>query len=173
MTRLCMTLTKLGLPLPLSLTRSLSLSLTLALALSLIAAPARAMYCTPLGSTGLVLGYYQPQQLSALDAQTSFAIECFPSVPGENLNLKVRLANAGNGRLLVPLTGTSTGSLLAVQLYRDAARSVPLDEQSAISYSDHPMIPTLYWVSLYARVPAAQDVGTGLYRMPLTVLIDY
>ncbi len=136
-----------------------------------MAGPAAGMYCTPLGTAGLVIGRYQPMQMTAQDAQTSFAIECFPSVPGENLSLSVRLVNAGTGRLRLSQAGSE--QTLAVHLYRDAARSVPLDDQSAIRYSDRPTIPTLYWVSLYARVPGGQDAATGLYQLPLTVLIEY
>lgn len=138
-------------------------------------APARAMYCSPLGSGGLMIGHYQPLQAAPLDAQASFSIECFPSTPGESLNLNVRLSNAGNGRLLLSnmQAGAQGASMLAVQLYRDAARMVPLDEQATISFRDRPIIPTRYSVSLFARVPAGQDSGTGHYLLPLTVVIDY
>ena len=137
--------------------------------------PAQAMICTPLGSGGLVIGHYQPLQVIPLDAQTSFAIECFPAVPGESLNLNVRLPTAGSGRLQLPnlQSGAQAAGTLAVQLYRDAARQLPLDEQATISFRDHPLIPTRYTVSLFARVPAGQDAGTGQYRLPLTVIIDY
>lgn len=137
--------------------------------------PALAMFCTPLGSGGLVIGHYQPLQAIPLDAQASFAIECFPTIPGESLNLNVRLPTAGSGRLQVPnlQAGTQAAGTLAVQLYRDAARQLPLDEQATISFRDHPLIPTRYTVSLFARVPAGQDAGTGQYRLPLTVIIDY
>ncbi len=74
--------------------------------------------------------------------------------------------------VLLLATAQAAGTL-AVQLYRDAARQVPLDEQATISFRDHPLIPTRYTVSLFARVPARQDAGTGLYRLPLTVVIDY
>ncbi len=150
---------------------------TLAIIVLLLATAqaANAMICTPLGSGGLVIGHYQPLQAIPLDAQTSFAIECFPAVPGEALNLNVRLPSAGSGRLQLSnlQAGTQATGTLAVQLYRDAARQVPLDEQATISFRDHPLIPTRYTVSLFARVPARQDAGTGLYRLPLTVVIDY
>ena len=147
----------------------------LLLMLSAFIAPAQAMYCTPLGSGGLVIGHYQPLQSAPLDAQASLAIECFPSVPGESLNLNVRLSNAGSGRLQLPNTqgGVQGAATLAVQLYRDPARLLPLDAQSTISFSDRPVIPTRYFVSLYARVPSGQDAGTGQYLLPLTVIIDY
>lgn len=134
-----------------------------------------AMYCTPLGSGGLVIGHYQPLQGVALDPQTTFAIECFPSTPGESLNLNVRLQNAGNGRLQLPNTqaGAQGAGTLTVELYRDAARLLPLDEQSVISFRDRPIVPTRYLVSLFARVPPRQDAGTGQYLLPLTVIIDY
>ncbi len=137
--------------------------------------PALAMFCIPLGSGGLVIGHYQPLQAAPLDAQTSFAIECFPAVPGESLNLNVRLPNAGSGRLQLsnPQADTQAAGTLAVQLYRDAGRQLPLDEQATISFRDRPLIPTRYTVSLFARVPAGQDAGTGQYRLPLTVVIDY
>ncbi len=137
--------------------------------------PALAMYCTPLGSGGLVIGHYQPLQAMPLDAQTSFAIECIPAVPGEALHLNVRLPSAGGGRLQLPNleAGTQAAGTLAVQLYRDAARQLALDEQVTISFHDRPLIPTRYTVSLFARVPARQDAGTGMYRLPLTVVIDY
>ncbi len=143
------------------------------LLLTLIA-PARAMYCTPLGSGGLIIGDYQPLQSTAIDAQTSFAIECFPASPGEPLQLTVRLLNAGRGLLQLPNTQSPlSAGTLRVQLYRDAARTLPLDEQTTISFSDRPVIPTRYSVSLYARVPARQDVGVGQYQLPLTVIIEY
>ncbi len=149
--------------------------LCLAVLLLATAQPANAMICTPLGSGGLVIGHYQPLQAVALDAQTSFAIECFPAVPGESLNLNVRLPSVGSGMLQLAnlQAGAQAAGALAVQLYRDAARQVPLDEQATISFRDHPLIPTRYTVSLFARVPARQDAGTGLYRLPLTVVIDY
>ena len=137
--------------------------------------PAGAMYCAPLGSGGLAIGHYQPLQPAPMDAQTSFAIECFPSTPGELLNLNVRLPSAGNGRLQLSNTqaGAQGSGTLAVQLYRDAARQLPLDEQATITFRDRPVIPTRYLVSLFARVPAGQDAGTGQYLLPLTVIIDY
>jgi spore coat protein U-like protein len=137
--------------------------------------PAWAMYCTPLGSGGLVIGHYQPLQAVPLEAQTTFAIECFPSTPGESLNLKVRLQNAGSGRLQLLNTqaGNQDAGTLAIDIYRDAARSMPLDEQSVITFHDLPVVPTRYLVSLFARVPARQDAGTGQYLLPLTVIIDY
>ncbi len=146
--------------------------------------PARAMICMPLGSGGLNVGAYQPLQAAPLDAQTSFAIECFPAVPGEALNLSVRVPGAGTGRLLLPnlqggvpgTSGASVGSdtaYLTVGLYQDVARQIPLDDQTVIRFSDRPLIPTRYTVSLFARVAAGQDAGVGSYRLPLTVLIDY
>ncbi len=145
-----------------------------AVLLLVASAPARAMFCAPLGSGGLVIGHYQPLQTAPMDAQTSFAIECFPSTPGESLNLSVRLPTAGSGRLqLVNTQASAQGSALAVQLYRDAARMLPLDEQATISFRDRPVVPTRYSVSLFARVPAGQDAFTGQYLLPLTVVIDY
>lgn len=140
-----------------------------------LAEPVRAMYCTPLGSGGLVIGAYQPLQATAIDAQTSFAIECFPASPGEPLQLTVRLLNAGSGVLQLPnvQAGQPSAASLRVQLYRDATRTLPLDEHATISFSDRPVIPTRYSVSLYARVPARQDVGVGQYQLPLTVIIEY
>lgn len=137
--------------------------------------PALAMFCAPLGSGGLVIGHYQPLHAMPLDAQTSFAIECIPAFPGESLNLNVRLPTAGSGRLQLSnlQAGTSAAGTMAVQLYRDAARQLPLDEQATFSFRDRPLIPTRYTVSLFARVPARQDAATGLYRLPLTVIIDY
>lgn len=156
----------------LSIVPSLSLSMVLLCALI---TPARAMYCTPLGSGGLVIGSYQPLQATAIDAQTSFAIECFPASPGEPLRLTVRLLNVGSGVLQLPnlQAGSPGAGPLRVQLYRDAARTLPLDEQATISFSDSPVIPTRYSVSLYARVPPRQDVGVGQYQLPLTVIIEY
>lgn len=150
-------------------------ALSVAILLFAPAMPAFAMYCTPLGSGGLVIGRYLPLQATPLDAQTSFAIECYPAVPGESLNLNVRLPTAGSGRLQLPnlQVGAQAAGTLAVQLYRDAARQLPLDEQATISFRDHPLIPTRYTVSLFAHVPAGQDAGTGQYRLPLTVIIDY
>jgi spore coat protein U-like protein len=138
-------------------------------------APAHAMLCMSLGSGGLVIGQYQPLQAVPLDAQTSLAIECLPATPGEALNLEVRILNAGTSRVQLPNVQAATqgSSMLVVQLYRDAARTLPMDEQTTIRISDRPLMPTRYWISLYARVPARQDAGTGQYRLPLTLLISY
>ncbi len=137
--------------------------------------PALAMFCTPLGSGGLVIGHYQPLQATPLDTQASFAIECIPAVPGESLNMNVRLPSAGSGRLHLGnlQAGTQGAGTLTVDLYRDAARQVPLDEQVTINFRDRPLIPTRYTVSLFARVPPGQDADTGHYHLPLTIVIDY
>ncbi len=149
--------------------------------------PAPAMTCMPLGSGSLTIGAYQPLHAAALDAQTSIAIECIPAAPGEALNLSVRVPGAGTGRLLLPnlqtgasgmsgasgASGASGTAYLTVQLYRDVARQIPLDDQTVIHVSDRPVVPTRYTVSLFARVPAGQDTGVGHYQLPLTVVIDY
>ena len=145
-------------------------------ALVLVAlSPAHAMNCMPLGAGGLAIGHYQPLDPAPLDAQASMAIDCSPATPGEALNLEVRLLNAGTGRVqLQNVQGMAPGGgTLAVQLYRDAARTLPLDEQATLRFTDRPLMPTRYWVSVYARVPARQDVETGQYRLPLTLLITY
>ncbi len=144
----------------------------------LAALPAPAMTCMPLGSGSLTIGAYQPLHAAALDAQTSIAIDCFPAAPGEALNMSVRVPGAGTGRLLLPnlqagTSGASDAGMLSVQLYRDVARQIPLDDQTVIHVSDRPVVPTRYTVSLFARVPAGQDAGVGHYQLPLTVVIDY
>ncbi len=147
--------------------------MALLLAMLVLGSPAQAMFCLSLGSSGLAIGEYEPLSPHALDAQASMAIECFPAAPGEQLNMSVRLLNVADGRLMLINTNADHSSTLTVRLYRDAARTIPLDEQAVISFTDRPIMPTRYWITLYARVPARQDAAAGRYQLPLTLSIQY
>ncbi len=139
----------------------------------MLSLPAHAMFCLPLGSAGMAIGFYEPLSAQAQDAQASLAIECFPAAPGEQLRLNVRLLNAADGRLNLINSSAGNNGTLTVRVYRDAARTLPMDAQAVISFTDRPILPTRYWVTVFARVPARQDAAAGHYRLPLMLAIDY
>jgi len=132
---------------------------------------AQSMVCIPLGPPSLPFSHYNPLSSLPLDVQTSLAIECIPGVPGETLNLKVSLRGTGSGQL--HLLHRGSGERLQLALYKEAARMTLIDDQTIFHFSDKPLRPSIYWLSLYGRIPSGQNVSVGSYQLPMTYLLEY
>lgn len=132
---------------------------------------AQAMTCRLAGTPQLVFGQYDPQSGGTLDVQTTLAIDCTPAFTGEELSLRVSLAGAPSATL--EMQHQATGEPLAFGLYLDPARSRPLDWQSLFSLQATLAAPMTLTFPLFGRIPAAQNVAVGDYRLSLTLLLEY
>lgn len=133
--------------------------------------PAKAMFCIGEGAPQFVFGHYDPQQHEPHDVQTVFSIHCTPAYRGEALNLMIRLTNLGNGPLR--MRNLDTGEWLQFSVYKDPARSQPIDALNGLSLNFPLMMPTTLSIPVYGRIPARQNVSVGRYHLPVGVTLSY
>lgn len=145
--------------------------LLLLLCASLWQSNAQAMSCRLVGTPQLVFGQYDPQSGGTLDVQTTVAIECTPAFAGEAVDLILSLVAPPSAALA--MQHEASGEPLAFGLYYDPARSRPVNWQNLFSMEATLTGPMTLTFPLYGRIPAAQNVTVGDYRLPLTVLLNY
>jgi spore coat protein U-like protein len=133
--------------------------------------PAEAMFCMGEGAPQFVFGHYDPHDHEPHDVQTVFSIYCIPAYRGEALNLMIRLTNVGNGPLR--MRNLDTGEWLQFSVYKDPARSQPIDALNGLSLNFPLMAPTTLSIPVYGRIPARQDVSVGSYHLPVSITLSY
>ena len=118
----------------------------------------------------LQFGNYDPAVVNAatdLDADTDIDVRCTKNSPGVTVELDAGLNdNAGQRRM------TDGSEFLDYDLFQDAGRTTAWGAGvDAQGYSP----TTSAWVSLtvYGRVPAAQNVGVGTYDDTVTATINF
>jgi spore coat protein U-like protein len=136
-----------------------------------LSAPATAMLCYGESVPQFVFGQYDPHHDEPHDVQTVFSIRCTPAYRGEALNLMIRLTNASNGPLR--MRNLDTGEWLQFSVYKDPARSQPIDALNGLSLNFPLMAPTTLSIPVYGRIPARQDVSVGSYHWPVSITLSY
>jgi spore coat protein U-like protein len=136
-----------------------------------LSAPATAMFCYGESVPQFVFGQYDPHHHEPHDVQTVFSIRCTPAYRGEALNLMIRLTNASNGPLR--MRNLDTGEWLQFSVYKDPARSQPIDALNGLSLNFPLMAPTTLSIPVYGRIPAGQDVSVGSYHLPVSITLSY
>ena len=138
-----------------------------------ISSQALAMTCIPASAPQLVFGKYDPQAIISHDVQTTLGIQCIPNFSGEQLNLTVRLSgNQGKGGLF-QMHNPVSNELLAFYLFQDPALLMPVDEQTNFSFNAKLLVPTIYSLRFYGRIPAREDVSPGIYLSDVIMIITY
>ena len=136
-----------------------------------LSAPATAMLCYGESVPQFVFGQYDPHHDEPHDVQTVFSIRCTPAYRGEALNLMIRLTNASNGPLR--MRNLDTGEWLQFSVYKDPARSQPIDALNGLSLNFPLMAPTTLSIPVYGRIPPRQDVSVGSYHWPVSITLSY
>ncbi len=136
-----------------------------------LSAPATAMLCYGESVPQFVFGQYDPHHHEPHDVQTVFSIRCTPAYRGEALNLMIRLTNASNGPLR--MRNLDTGEWLQFSVYKDPARSQPIDALNGLSLNFPLMAPITLSIPVYGRIPARQNVSVGSYHLPVSVTLSY
>jgi spore coat protein U-like protein len=130
-----------------------------------------AMVCVGEGAPQFVFGEYDPHSHDPHDVQTILSIHCTPDFSGEALNLMIRLANVTTGPLF--MRNLNTGEWLQFAVFKDPARSQPIDALNALSLNFPLTMPTTLSIPVYGRIPARQNVSVGSYQLPLAVSLSY
>lgn len=133
--------------------------------------PATAMMCMGESALQFTFGEYDPQLHEPHDVQAVFSIYCIPAYRGEALNLMIRLNNLGHDPLR--LRNLTTGESLQFAVYKDSARSQPIDALNGLSLNFPLMVPTTLSIPVYGRIPARQNVSVGSYHLPVSVTLSY
>ena len=133
--------------------------------------PATAMICVGEGAPQFVFGQYDPQLQEPHDVQTVFSIHCTPAYSGEALNLMIRLSDVSSGPLR--MRNLETGEWLQFAVYKDPARSQPIDALNGLSMNFPLMMPTTVSIPVYGRIPARQNVSVGSYHLPVNITLSY
>jgi spore coat protein U-like protein len=66
-----------------------------------------------------------------------------------------------------------TGEWLQFSVYKDPARSQPIDALNGLSLNFPLMAPTTLSIPVYGRIPARQDVAVGSYHWPVSITLSY
>ena len=143
----------------------------IAVLILLYAADAGAMSCVVESAPQFVFGRYDPQSALPLDVQTSFSVQCTPAFRGEALNLQISFAGIGAGQL--KMRNAANGELLSFSMYRDPARSQPIDAQSVLSFSTRLLTTTTLSLPVYGRVLPRQNAAVGTYQLGVAVILNF
>lgn len=121
-------------------------------------------------ATPLAFGNYDPTSASPTDASTSLVVLCTSGTAFQvGLN-----AGGGSGATVTSRKMTSGSDVLGYGLYQDTGRTTRwgdtpgTDTPAATTAS---VLPTT--LTVYGRVPASQNVPTGLYSDVVTVTVTY
>ena len=126
--------------------------------------------CT-ISATGVNFGLYDVFAPMPTDSTGSVTYDCEPS----DKNIRITLSS-GVGGTFLPRSLTNGSDLLAYNLFTDAAlTSIWGDGTGGSNFyyknNPHPVKPTV--LTIYGRIPALQDVGTGSYTDTVIVTVDF
>jgi spore coat protein U-like protein len=121
----------------------------------------------------LQFGNYDPAVLHAtadLDAATTIQVRCTKNSPGVWIGLDLGANETGSTRRMAG----PGGEYLNYELYKTAARdTVWGDAVQADGVNYSPTTSAWTNVSVFGRVPQAQDVGVGVYNDSVLATINF
>jgi spore coat protein U-like protein len=128
--------------------------------------------CT-ISSTGVNFGNYDVFNASPNDTTGTISYQC-----NKKSDVTIHLNKGMNASTFDPRKMTGAGDLLNYNLYRTAARTSAViwgdGTGGTVFYSlSNVAKDTLITVTIYGRVPAAQDVAAGAYSDSVTATINF
>jgi len=139
-------------------------------ALAILCLPRPALAICTITATNVNFGNYDVFSATALDTTSTITYRC-----GTESNISVML-NTGSSGTFNPRTMRKTGEVLNYNLYRNAARTnIWGDGTGGSTYYTRANPPnnTNVVLTVYARVPALQDVSGGTYTDTITATINF
>ncbi len=136
-----------------------------------ISANAKAASCTAFGAQQLVFSYYNPLSPIDHDNMMTLTVFCQPSVKGELVGVQIGIRSSGNDGTDRKLQGPTDS--LRFGLYSDLAHTNLIVDESRFSFSETLINNQLFFLPVYGRIYAGQNVGAGNYMASLTVTMDY
>lgn len=119
----------------------------------------------------LDFGNYDPAVVNAaadLDGQTDIDVRCTKNSPNVWIGLDEGANdNAGQRRM------TDGSEFLDYDLYQDAGRSVAWGNLVGDGQSYSPLTSSWTTLTVFGRVPQAQDVGVGVYNDTVVATINF
>jgi len=141
-----------------------------ALALALLLAPPIARAACSVEPTPVVFGAYSPFDGAPADTTGTLRVSCDAVTVGYTL-----LLGSGGAGSYAPRRLSGGAHTLAYNLYADVLRTVIWGDGSAgtATVSGAFALPGTAEHTVYARVPARQNVGAGSYSDAVTVTINF
>ena len=136
--------------------------------------PAFAISCSFVSVSGASFGAYDVFSVGALDTTGSITIVCTSVVPTDNITLD--LSQGGASSFSPRVLSRAGGGSLDYNLYTDAARTTVFGDGSSGTGHYGPANPpdnSNVTITVYARVPAQQDVVAGTYSDTIVATINY
>jgi spore coat protein U domain-containing protein, fimbrial subunit CupE1/2/3/6 len=130
---------------------------------------AEAAHCT-ISTTSVTFGSYDVFASTPTDTTGTVSFTC-----SGNADVTIRLSKGGSSTFN-PRTMNGGTDTLNYNLYKDAARTTVWgDGTGSTATYTQTAVPnsTAQNLTIYARIPAAQDVGAGTYTDSVTVTIDF
>ena len=134
-----------------------------------------AVSCTIATLSSAAFGIYNPYSALALDGAATASISCSGTLSGEVAKLSIT-ASAGLAGSFFPRKMQGPGlNLLNYNLYIDAARTQIFGTGAAGTFADtgSARTPVTFTHTIYARVPAGQDVAVGAYSDVLIYTVNF
>ena len=132
---------------------------------------AQAASCSVFGAQQLVFSYYDPLSRTDHDNMMLLTVFCQPGVRGELVVLNVGIRSGGNDGADRRLQGTTDS--LRFGLYSDPAHATLIVDETRFSFSETLINNQLFFLPVYGRIYAGQNVGAGNYMASLIVTMDY
>lgn len=129
--------------------------------------------CYPVNSAQMIFGNYSPEFSQAIDMDATIEIYCAPAFLGQKLNVRVNLIDKidqGDRRVLHNTAGDDKAYYI---LFQDAARTIPLRDDTAIPVTESVPRSKIFTIRLYGRLLPKQNIGKGIYIANLILNIDY
>ena len=152
-----------------TLVRGFALTAILLLCLDKASAQ-QASSCT-ISVTSVAFGNYNVFTTSANDSTGTVTYRC----NSQAANISIALSN-GSSSSFSPRTLRKGGEVLSYNLYRDASRSTIWGDGTggtSLYTSANPQNNTNVNVTIYARIPAEQDVSAGTYSDTVSAVINF
>ena len=128
---------------------------------------AHAVNCS-VSSTPIGFGTYDVFSSSNLDTTGSVRVKCAPGNTTYTISLQAGLNGSINNR---KMQNSSGNGKMNYNLYIDAARSIIWGDGTGGTVTVTNNSPKS--ITVYARIPAGQNVSTGSYSDSVTVLVSF
>ena len=136
--------------------------------------------CTITTSSAIAFGNYDPVAANAatpLDATGTLSVACTKGSPGVKIALATGTNPSGGSTCTAPARNMNNGAnLLAYALYQDSGRTQTWGcdtsaSGNAVSYN--PASKAAVAMTVYARIPAGQDIPAGAYADTVVATISF